>query len=179
MQNNVLRMSRAGTKAMSRVLRLMVMGHGGHGKDELCKLMGLNYQSSSQAANDIFIFEALAPKYGYETELECYLDRHNHRAEWHDLICDYNRDDKARLAREMLKTSPVYCGIRCDQELAAIKAEGLYDLYIWVDASDRKPPESRDSMKLTKQDADIIVDNNGTLADLQWRALALKNVLGV
>lgn len=162
-----------------RELRIMVLGHGGHGKDELCKLMGVKYESSSWAANRLFMFDLLKDKYGYKSLQECYDDRQNRREEWHDAICDYNKDDRARLAREMLKTSNVYCGIRCNKELTAIKAERLYDLYIWVDASGRLPLESKDSMKLTSADADIVVDNNGSWRDFMHRAKDLGESIGI
>ncbi|MDS1821113.1 hypothetical protein QX249_10615 [Vibrio parahaemolyticus] len=50
-------------------------------------------------------------------------------------------------------------------EFMALKNGGLIDLIIWVDASERLPPESSNSMKLSKEDADIIISNNGNKAE--------------
>ena len=160
-------------------MNLMIIGHGGHGKDELAKAMGLKYESSSQAANRLFIYDSLKGDFGYNSPEQCYNDRRSKRELWHDLICKFNADDPARLAKEMLKTSDHYCGIRSKRELEAIKAERLYDLYIWVDASERLPLEDYKSMKLTPNDADIIVTNNGSLKDFHRKAINLKKALGL
>lgn len=60
----------------------------------------------------------------------------------------------------------MYCGLRSKEELDAIRGQGLVDFVVWVDASHRLPAEPISSMKLSYQDADFIIDNNGTLADL-------------
>jgi hypothetical protein len=77
---------------------------------------GYNYKSSSLAASEIFIYDTLKDKYGYKTPEECFEDRVNHRAEWFDLICDYNKDDKARLAKEIMKSADIYVGMRSNEE---------------------------------------------------------------
>ena len=159
--------------------KYLVIGHKQHGKDTVAELLPLSYKSSSIAACEIFLFEQLQRKYGYATIEECYQDRGAHRTEWFQAIQSYNARDRARLAREILDTSDVYCGMRCDIELAACKAEGLFDLVIWVDASERKPLESSSSMKLTKEDADIIIDNNGTMEMLEDKVFRLAKTLGL
>ena len=150
-------------------MKLIIAGHGEHGKDEVCKLLeerGLSFTSSSEFASDLFIFDALKDKYGYKTSKECFEDRRNHRTEWYDLICEYNREDPARLARAIFAEFDVYAGIRNHIELRAAKEEGLYDTEIWVDASDRVIAESTDSNKLTEEECAHKLNNNGPLENL-------------
>jgi hypothetical protein len=45
----------------------------------------------------------LKVKYGYKTSEECFEDRVNHRSEWYDMICEYNLNDKAKLAKGILE----------------------------------------------------------------------------
>lgn len=108
----------------------------------------------------------LREKYGYSSEEECYGDRHNHRAEWYNAICDYNVPDAARLGREIFKAHDVYCGLRNKREFHAMKNTKVFDYAIWVDRSDHLPLEDPSSMSLEQWMADFTIDNNGTLDDL-------------
>jgi hypothetical protein len=117
-------------------------------------------------AAKIFLFDKLRGKYGYATLEECYVDRVNHRAEWFDEIAEFNRDDKTRLAREILKSNDVYVGMRRRAEVDACIEQKLFDAILWVDAGKRLPPESESSMELDFSVADLLIDNNGTESDL-------------
>jgi len=160
---------------------LLIIGSGRHGKDSLAELLneyiGLTFKSSSQAAADIFIYDELKGKYGYTTPEQCFEDRMNHRAEWYDLICDYNKDDKAKLAKEILKTSDCYVGMRDREEIDESVRQGLFDLIIWVDASERLPEEDKSSFNIDKSYADIVVDNNGTLEEFKRKAKIISRLL--
>lgn len=149
--------------------KLIVIGHARHGKDSvaqhLAQKLGLRYRGSSEVCAD-FIFELLKDKYGYKTPLECFEDRVNHRAEWHNIIADYCKDDKARLGKIIFKDNDIYCGIRAQDELDAVMAE--FDcLVLWVDASKRHPLEPTSSMQLRfDPERYEYLDNNGTYEEL-------------
>lgn len=115
----------------------------------------------------------LKEKYGYSTEAECYADRHAHRAEWYDAICDYNQSDGARLGRAIFEQHDIYCGLRNKREFFAMKNTGVFDYCIWVDRSDHLPPEPKDSMSLEQWMADYTIDNNTTLEELKFNTLNL------
>lgn len=150
--------------------RLIVFGDGRHGKDTACEYLrdrfDLPFASSSWVACELFLFDQLKDEYGYRSKEECYEDRHNHRKLWYEAIRNFNDPDLCRLARHLFANYDVYCGIRHHEEFAAIRKEGLADIAVWIDASKRLPPESRESMSLTAKDADVVIDNNGTLEDL-------------
>lgn len=120
------------------------------------------------------VFPVLSWKYKYRDLKECFDDRVNHRAEWFELISDYNFGDPARLSREIFAKYDIYCGLRNIEELKAAKAEKLYDLCIWVDAGSRVPEtESIYSNTITSSDADYILDNSGSLKDLEEKLHAI------
>lgn len=152
--------------------KLLVIGHGRHGKDTVCDILKESYQfsfdSSSQFCSRLFIFDQLKDQYGYATEEQCYADRHNHRAEWYDAICAYNVPDPSRLGREIFKVHDIYCGLRNKKEFHAMKNTGVFDYAIWVDRSDHLPSEDPSSMSLTQWMADFTIDNNGSLEQLQF-----------
>jgi hypothetical protein len=146
------------------------MGHARHGKDTVAEFIhqnyGLTFTSSSRFVCERAVFPVLAMRYGYETPEQCYDDRANHRAEWHDLIWEYNRADPANLARELYTKFDIYTGIRQRREFYAIRNEGLYHSAIWVDAFGRMPIEPPDSINVEPWMADYWIDNTGTLQDL-------------
>lgn len=161
--------------------KLLIISHKRWGKDTLAEILnenfGLKFKSSSQSAADIFIYDELKDKYGYKTPEECFEDRMNHRPEWYRMICDYNKDDKAKLAKGILEHSDCYVGMRDREEIDECVKQGLFDLIIWVDASQRLPEEDKDSFNIDKTYADIIIDNNGTLDDFKKRVIRLGKTL--
>lgn len=143
--------------------KLLITGYRQHGKDTVADILGeygFTKQDSSRKALEIFLFEKLAPKYGYKSLDEAYEDRVNHRSEWYEEIKAYNTPDKCRLARQIMAESDIYVGMRDKEEIIACKEEGIFDWIIWVDASKRKPPEDLSSCTVSQEDAHIILDNN-------------------
>ena len=161
--------------------KLLVIGHGRHGKDTVCEILrdeyGYTFESSSKFCSKLFIYDNLKDKYGYANEEECYADRHNHRAEWYDAICDYNVPDAATLGREMFDAYDIYCGLRNKREFFSMQNTGVFDYCIWVDRSKYLMPESKDSMSLEQWMADFTIDNNGTLDDLWFNIRQLMSYI--
>lgn len=161
--------------------KLLILGHGRHGKDTMAEILhekfGMKFSASSEAASDIFIFDTLKDKYGYKTSKECFEDRSNHRKEWYDLICDYNKEDKTRLAGDILEMSDCYVGMRDLEEFLACKEKGLFDLIVWVDRSKELPLETGGSFNIAMHHAHFIVDNNSTLEEFEEKVIAIGNIL--
>lgn len=145
-------------------LKLCVVGQRRHGKDTVCELLersyGLTFISSSYYCCQKFIFNDTKDQYGYTTVDECFEDRHDKRADWFQRIKGYIQGDEQRLAREILETHNVYCGMRNGDELKATR--DMFDAIVWVDASKRCPGEGSDSMTITEQDAHCTIYNNGS-----------------
>jgi len=149
--------------------KLLIIGDARWGKDTVAKIFrnkyGFSFKSSSVAAAEIFIFDTLKEECGYKTIEECFNDMKTSpelRAKWHNLIAEYNKDDPARLAKEILKDNDCYVGMRSGIEIDECKKQNIFDLIIWVDASKRLPPESRTSTNIDSSYADVIIDNNGS-----------------
>lgn len=161
--------------------KLLIVGHGRHGKDTVCEILknefDFNFDSSSAFCARKFIYDALKDKYGYTSYEQCYIDRHNHRAEWYDMIHDYCKDDHARLGREIFSEHDIYCGLRNKAEFHAMRNAGVFDYCIWVDRSDHLPLEAESSMNLEIWMADYVIDNNHTLELLQLHTRQLGHFL--
>jgi len=162
-------------------MKLCIIGAARWGKDSMAEILqeefGLKFKSSSQASSEIFIYDALKEKYNYNTPEECFEDRVNHRVEWHDLICEYNKNDKARLAKKILKHADAYVGMRDSSEIKECIKQGLFNLIIWVDASKRLPLESKESFNIDISDADIIIDNNSSFEEFREKVIRLGKLL--
>ena len=162
-------------------MKILILGNGRHGKDTLAELFnkyfGLTFMSSSQASADFFLYNQLKDKYGYTTSEECFEDRVNHREEWYQAICDYNKDNRARLAQDILSRSDCYVGMRDKEEFNECVKQKLFDLIIWVDASKRLPLEPGTSFNINMSDADIIVENNGTFEEFVEKSKRIGKAL--
>jgi len=161
--------------------KILILGSARHGKDTLAEMInkytGLNFESSSIAAVRIFIFDLLKEKYSYKSLVDCFNDRVNHRKEWHDLICDYNINDKARLARDILTTSSVYVGMRSDEELKECNKQGIFKYVIGVFDS-RKPLEAEESFDIDFwSSCDFVIPNNGTLKELNDKVFKICKLI--
>lgn len=163
------------------ITHFIVAGHGSHGKDEACKILarktGLTFAGSSEVMCSRVIYPLLKDRFGYASEEECFADRRNHRDIWFNAICNYNKGDLARLGKLIFSEHNIYCGIRNKEELDAINEAKLSSCLIWVDASRRVPPEDISSMTVTKDDADYVLNNNGTLEYLEHGIDALISML--
>lgn len=164
--------------------RLLVVGHARHGKDTVCEILrdhyGYKFTSSSWfCAERVMVphFEKLHREWKLwgEDEAEppryagvqaCYDDRSSHRPEWYQGIRDFNRPDPTALGRAIWAENDVYCGLRHHSEFNALRNARVFDVCIWVDGSERRPPEAAGSMSLHPWMADYVLDNNGDLEDL-------------
>ncbi|MEA3295870.1 MAG: hypothetical protein U9Q27_01875 [Patescibacteria group bacterium] len=151
-----------------------------HGKDTVAEMIeeftGMSFKSSSEMAAEIFIYDELKNKYGYSSFIECYEDRMNHRAEWHDLICEFNVSDKALLAKEILKHNDMYVGMRSQQEIDKCIVDKVFDIIIGVfDPS--KPLESKDSFDIDLwKSSDIIIPNDSSTSNLKDLKRKVKKI---
>jgi hypothetical protein len=178
--------------ATKKLPRLMILGMGRHGKDTTAEYLRDEYGFSHISCSLFVMEKAVLPAArrsksmpDYATPEECYNDRHNHREFWFKAISKYNSRNKARLGTELFKTFDMCVGLRCRKEFEALRTKKAFDAVIWVDRSALLPPESEQSMTLKQSDADFVIDNNGTLADLHCdidnlmrKAFKLKKIHG-
>jgi dephospho-CoA kinase len=156
---------------MKALPKLLIIGHGRHGKDTVCEILqekfGYKFRSSSDYCAEHLVYPLLKDEYKYSSYQEAYADRHNHRQAWYNIIHNYCSTDHARLGREIFAENDIYCGLRNKAEFHAMKNQKIFEYAIWVDRSDHLPLEEPSSMTLEQWMADYTIDNNGSLADLE------------
>lgn len=159
--------------------KILILGHGRHGKDTVAEMLRDHYDLSFQSSSEFCAQDVCMPYFAerlgvvYEDAEQCFKDRHGttagkpNRAHWFDAITEFNRPDASALGRALFAKNDVYCGLRSAREFHAVKAAGLYDLCVWVDASGRGvPPEDRSSCTVEPWMADHVLDNSGDLVEL-------------
>ena len=169
-------------------MNLLIIGHARHGKDTVCEMLSelsnLTFTGSSLLATDLGIFDGIIQKY-IKVDVpsirmarqKFYENKEMFRQEMYEAIREFNREDSIRLAIEVFKNANIYCGLRDRREFNAIRAANLVQLVIWVDASLRCPKEASTSMKLDRTCADIIIENNGSVAELRDKVERLAAIL--
>ncbi len=162
-------------------MKVLIIGHARHGKDTAAKAIqevtGMTFCSSSQKAAEIFLFDALKDKYGYKSFQECFEDRMNRRKEWHDLISEYNQEDPARLAKDILRDSDIYVGMRSNRELQVCANQGLFDIMVGI-FDPRKPLESKESFDIDLWKwADVVIPNSESIEIFELRVKCLFDSL--
>ena len=155
---------------MAHQAKILIVGHGRHGKDTMAEYLqdnyGLTYNSSSEFCSENVVFPVLKNLYGYKTHEEAFADRHNHRAEWYDLISGYCKNDPSRLGKEIFRVSDIYCGLRNKREFHSLRNQCVFDYSVWVDRSDHLPPEPKESNSIEQWMCDYTIDNNADLQEL-------------
>lgn len=167
-----------------RLPRILIVGHGRHGKDTVADIMkekyGYRVVSSSWWCTEHVVRPYLA-SFGitYASNEEAYAERGDFRKEWYDAIANYNSPDLTRVARGIFEEHDAYCGMRNQRELWAGRYTKVFDCVVWVDASDRLPPEDKSSNKIEPWMADYILDNNGAREELDNNIAIFMRNLGV
>lgn len=152
--------------------RILVIGHGRHGKDTaaamLAKATGGRFVSSSEFAAQKAVFPLVSDL--YPDWQAAYDDRANHRELWYHAIRAYNLRPGPMLAEQILAEHDIYVGMRSRVEFE--RSRDLFDLVIWVDRSEVLPTEPENSMELTAEDAEWVLDNNQSVEHLEAEVLA-------
>jgi len=157
------------------------LGYSRNGKDTAAEIIqrcyGLTFQSSSEAAAEIFLYKKLKAKYGYKNFEDCYSDRHDHRQEWKEEICLYNKHDKARLAKQITFKNDIYVGMRDTEEIKECRRIKLFDLVIGI-YNPRVPREPKESCPIDVfEESDIIIPNAGTIEELEEKIIVFMRAI--
>jgi len=143
--------------------RVLFIGHGRHGKDTACSALAAATGWVNAGTTSLYLANHVAQR-ALRPAAEVYATRHQNRDLWRRIGDEIRQRDPALLVKEALRVGPITGGCRGLPEVRAVRAESLVDLIVWVDASKRLPPDP--TMEFGPEEADIVVQNDGTEAEL-------------
>jgi hypothetical protein len=160
-------------------MKLAICGPGRAGKDTAAEFLAtispLRYTAGTSYWARHLVFDWMQrdgfPQYA--DAHACWLDRHNHRQLWAEIIGQYNANDPVKLYRDCLADQDLLTGIRWRHEQSACKGAGLCDLWIWID----RPGCDDPTCQVRAEDCDITILNHGTLEEFHERLRRFASIL--
>lgn len=115
--------------------RILVCGHGMHGKDITSSVIDELYGYKFRGSSEVMCNEPeILSQFKYETGDELFENRRKHRKKLYNAICKYNEEDKARLAKKVMQDGQYgYTGMRDFDEVMECIKQGLFTHIIWVE----------------------------------------------
>ena len=155
-------------------MKILILGHGGHGKDEVAKIISnaysLSFSSSSQAFIEIDeAFSLLRQVTSLKSKKAIFEERRCYRELLSLAISLYNTPDKTALVKHILKTNDIYVGLRCPLEYEPSKH--MFDLILWV----QRPRFSLEKTMLIEynpMEMEIVI-NDGSIDSLKGKVLGV------
>ncbi len=150
-------------------MKIIVIGYTGSGKTVVSNMIAEQMGGKSIACSD-FIISDFA-----RTSMinEAFVIKHKHA--FRDQLFNFARDKQLKdplvYIRQPLNEYDVLSGVRNKDELKAAKEAGIVDLIVWVN---RHGAHRNATDNLDVSDADIIIQNIGTLEELRSK-IALSN----
>lgn len=144
---------------MQPIKKLLIVGHGRHGKDEaamhLSKITPLRYAGSCSWAVLPLMAEYLNihPQQAWET-------RHQMRELWKSHCDELRRFNPARLMARALQSGDIVTGCRQLVELEAAKSQKIVDYILWIE---RPGTPTDPTVDFGPEHADEILTNDGSL----------------
>lgn len=150
--------------------RILIVGHGRHGKDTLAGLINLHLNHRFRGSSQVAATEVIYPLMSnfYSTPDEAFNLRHDNRELWTALIRDFNRGDKARLAKIVCDGGFGYTGLREWEEVKECFRQGIFTHVIWIERPDI--PENDPTMTFTFKD---LLDEQSTYRN--YHLMYVKN----
>jgi len=164
------------------VKKIILCGHGEHGKTTFCKIAQLNGYKYVDAST-VCLNQIIWPLWGvhrYNSRAECFNDRRNHRDTWRKLIKSVEDIDSTRLIKEVFKVSDIYDGLRNPHVLDAACREGLVNTVVWVGAEGRMSTRTVYSDRvISPASCTNIITNNGTLLEFERKVMRLLHEINI
>lgn len=150
--------------------RVLFCGPSGSGKDVACR----TYATATGLTNAGTASKYLAPyvaALGITPE-EAYRLRHVNTADQIRIGHEVRKDDPAILVRQMLAVGPVGGGLRAKDEIRAARAEGLFDLAVWIERIGGMPVVDT-TLEFGPEECDLVLHNDGTEEEFVYKVCRL------
>jgi hypothetical protein len=159
---------------MKRLHRLAICGPGRCGKDTAARWLASHTPLRLARTTSEIIAPHVADRLGLTVE-EAFTRRHENRPLWFGVGNELRSPAPTYLVRECLKEGEIVVGLRNSDEVKAARAEGLVDLFVWIER--QVPVDPTQTFRAERCDVTVLKD--GTLEDLFRRLEALTRFAGL
>lgn len=156
-------------------MKLAIVGPGRCGKDTAAEFFAANTILRYWGSCSQVILPEAAKRLGI-SEAKAWAERHAHRNFWRALGDEMRADDPAALARVTLKNGDLCVGVRSHIEMRAVIDQKLVDLVVWIH---RPKIDSDPTLEFGRGLADVLIENDGTLADFRKKLETFSRTLGI
>ncbi len=157
---------------------IMFVGEGRAGKDTACEYFATITNLRNAGTTSKYLCMYMAELLGLPVE-EAYARRHESdemRTLWYDEGNRIRDGDPTKLVRQALACGEITGGIRALEEITAVREQKVVDLIVWVENNRvKKDP----TVKFTKEDADMVIQNNGTIEEFHSKLRKLAGFAGL
>lgn len=155
---------------------LAILGMGRAGKDTAGEFLAAKFNLAPTISSSLNALPLAAHMAGVTSEKDYaafYAERHQNRTFWIHALHALRKGDLTRLARWCLGACDLAIGLRGKEEFAAVMAEGVCDLSVWIHRDVPVDP----TVEFTREDCDAVVDNTTTLERFHERLTRLGTVI--
>jgi len=150
------------------------MGYGRAGKDTAGEWLGNNSDLKYIGSSSNVVCPYIAAALGISEE-EAWATRHKNREFWKTWCDEFRKNDYARMCRLILERGDIVIGLRDKKEIECCRAEGLVDLFVWID----RPVEVDPTVTFGPDDCDVVIRNYGTLDEFYTKLRRFMNFAGI
>ena len=166
-------------------MNIMILGHKYHGKTAVAQIMknrfNILFEDTTLSLLDItkdYVVKAESSgQMSWAKFLgQYYNNKDSVRHIMVEALADYNKINPARFINEQYTKSDIYAGCRSQEEYNAAKP--VIDFTLWV--RDNRKEENDPTMKIQYEPHMIVIDNSGTLLQLEANTKkVLYNLAGI
>jgi hypothetical protein len=165
--------------------KLALIGRGRAGKDEAGAWLTEHTHLKSNGATSIHLLPHVVwAKYGLrpgylaypDLARQAYVTRHDDRMFWFELGVKLRNVDPGILVRPALEGAHLLIGCRDPREIEYARAHQMVDLVAWVERA-AAPPDP--TVNFGPALADVVIENNGSLAEFHGRLANLCRFSGI
>lgn len=157
----------------SGIPALAIVGMGRAGKDTAGEYLSQTFGLRPVKSSSLNALPLVAHMAGADDLDAFYAERHANRGFWIEACNALRADDLTRLARWCLGACDVAVGLRGKHEFAAVMADGVCDLSVWVDRDVPVDP----TVEFAREDCDVVVENRQSLDRFRQRLARLGKLV--
>jgi dephospho-CoA kinase len=150
-------------------MKILILGHTRSGKTETVRILGKILRIKTADSTSKYIIRDFAQRNSLLPE-KVLADKETYRKQLYEYALARQKEDAAYPVSEALQEADVVSGVRTKNQLDAVRH--LFDKVIWINRPGISA-EFSDPMTMNDAKPDRVIENDGTLEDLEKKLTAI------